>query len=129
MNRPLFKSIPHVGSFWHFVICYICVNVCETPMRDGLTDEQRRQTREARATQPLDAGRLSFAKKNKSLRATPWIQGDQLYRSRSGLCFNNALRLINLFDCCATMLHLHMRPLQSFNNPLVNKELTPPPYP
>ena len=40
LNNPLFKNIPHVRSFWHFVIWL---------------------TREDRATQPLDAGRLSFA--------------------------------------------------------------------
>ena len=28
LNNPLFKNIPHVGSFWHFVICCICVFVC-----------------------------------------------------------------------------------------------------
>ena len=27
LNNPLFKNIPHVGSFWHFVICCICVFV------------------------------------------------------------------------------------------------------
>ena len=27
LNNPLFKNIPHVGSFWHFVICSICVFV------------------------------------------------------------------------------------------------------
>jgi len=25
LNNPLFKNIPHIGSFWHFVICFICV--------------------------------------------------------------------------------------------------------
>ena len=25
LNNPLVKNIPDVGSFWHFVICYICV--------------------------------------------------------------------------------------------------------
>ena len=30
-------------------------------MRDGRTNERRRRTREDKATQPLDAGRLSFA--------------------------------------------------------------------
>ena len=33
----------------------------DVTMRDGRTDEQR--TREDKATQPLDAGRLSFANK------------------------------------------------------------------
>ena len=28
LNNPLFKNIPHGGSFWHFVICCICVFVC-----------------------------------------------------------------------------------------------------
>ena len=28
LNNPLFKNILHVGSFWHFVICCICVFVC-----------------------------------------------------------------------------------------------------
>ena len=27
LNNPLFKNIPHVGSFWHFAICRICVFV------------------------------------------------------------------------------------------------------
>ena len=27
LNNPLFKNIPHVRSFWHFVICCICVFV------------------------------------------------------------------------------------------------------
>ena len=27
LNNPLFKNIPHVGSFWHFVVCCICVFV------------------------------------------------------------------------------------------------------
>ena len=27
LNNPLFKNMPHVGSFWHFVICCICVFV------------------------------------------------------------------------------------------------------
>jgi len=27
LNNPLFKNIPHNGSFWHFVICCICVFV------------------------------------------------------------------------------------------------------
>ena len=27
LHNPLFKNIPHVGSFWHFVICCICVFV------------------------------------------------------------------------------------------------------
>ena len=27
LNNPLFKNILHVGSFWHFVICCICVFV------------------------------------------------------------------------------------------------------
>jgi len=27
LNNLLFKNIPHVGSFWHFVICCICVFV------------------------------------------------------------------------------------------------------
>ena len=27
LNNPLFKNIPHVGSFWHFVICSTCVFV------------------------------------------------------------------------------------------------------
>ena len=25
LNNPLFTNIPHVGSFWHFIICCICV--------------------------------------------------------------------------------------------------------
>ena len=33
----------------------------DVTMRDGRTNERRRRTREDRATQPLDAGRLSFA--------------------------------------------------------------------
>ena len=31
------------------------------PMRDGRTNDERRRTREDRATQPMDAGWLSFA--------------------------------------------------------------------
>ena len=27
LNNPLFKNMPHVGSFWNFVICCICVFV------------------------------------------------------------------------------------------------------
>ena len=27
LNNPLFKNIPHVGGFWHFVICCTCVFV------------------------------------------------------------------------------------------------------
>ena len=27
LNKPLFKTIQHVGSFWYFVICCICVFV------------------------------------------------------------------------------------------------------
>merc|ERR1711989_8708 len=27
LNNPLFKNMPHVGSFWQFVICCICVFV------------------------------------------------------------------------------------------------------
>ena len=27
LNNPLFKNMPYVGCFWHFVICCICV-VC-----------------------------------------------------------------------------------------------------
>ena len=27
LNNPLFKNIPHVGSFWHFVVGRICVFV------------------------------------------------------------------------------------------------------
>ena len=27
LNNLLFKNIPHVGSFWHFVLCCICVFV------------------------------------------------------------------------------------------------------
>merc|ERR1712223_158263 len=27
MGNPLFKNIPHVWSFWHFVICCNCVFV------------------------------------------------------------------------------------------------------
>ena len=27
LNNPLFKNMPHIGSFWHFVICCICVFV------------------------------------------------------------------------------------------------------
>merc|ERR1712066_689460 len=30
LNNPLFKNIPHVGSFWHFAICCICVFVRST---------------------------------------------------------------------------------------------------
>ena len=25
LNNPLFKNIPHIGSFWYFIICCICV--------------------------------------------------------------------------------------------------------
>ena len=25
LNNPLFKNIPHIGSFWYFIICSICV--------------------------------------------------------------------------------------------------------
>ena len=25
LNNPLFKNMAHIGSFWHFVICCICV--------------------------------------------------------------------------------------------------------
>ena len=25
LNNPLFKNMPYVGCFWHFVICCICV--------------------------------------------------------------------------------------------------------
>ena len=25
LKNPLFKNMPHVGSFWHFTICFICV--------------------------------------------------------------------------------------------------------
>ena len=25
LNNPIFKNIPHVGSFWHFIMCCICV--------------------------------------------------------------------------------------------------------
>ena len=100
MNNPLFKNIPHVGSFWHLVICCICVFVylylciCAwdtwkyqfwypwtksfqkmyglyglkhhtVEMSRDATDGRRR-TREDKATQPLDAGRLSFAIQNAS---------------------------------------------------------------
>ena len=27
LNNPLFKNIQHVGSFWYFVMCFICVFV------------------------------------------------------------------------------------------------------
>ena len=27
LNNPLFKNIPHFGSFWQFIICCICVFV------------------------------------------------------------------------------------------------------
>ena len=27
LNNPLFKNMPYVGSFWHFIICCICVFV------------------------------------------------------------------------------------------------------
>ena len=27
LKNPLFKNMPHVGSFWHFTICFICVFV------------------------------------------------------------------------------------------------------
>ena len=27
LNNPRFENLPHVGSFWHFVICCICVFV------------------------------------------------------------------------------------------------------
>ena len=27
LNNPLFKNIPHMGSFWYFIICCICVFV------------------------------------------------------------------------------------------------------
>ena len=25
LNNPLFKNMPYVGCFWHFIICWICV--------------------------------------------------------------------------------------------------------
>ena len=27
LNNPLFKNMPHVGSFWHLTICCVCVFV------------------------------------------------------------------------------------------------------
>ena len=41
-------------------------------MRDGQTNDDERRTREDRAAQPLDAGRLSFAK----MQVCSWWEGN-----------------------------------------------------